>query len=437
MAIAFYMEENYTSKFDNSGEGLAFRQPIMATARKPDENLRVTENVIFIFAFGFIMYKLLAEYGLYVYDSIKGKGYIGAIIDPFLSRQYYMSIVSVIVILNTTLVLWEILSFIIQVLKQEKNTTRGYNKYKVIFKKVSENYKSSFLALLVIELLPKLILFHTFWIWLPHFLKLQLFTINLTWYSWAYGYLCWEFSSWLFHFTSHRVRVLWCLHAPHHSPTDLNMTVNWVHFFAESYYSTFVRLVILTLLGVNPAMFLPMILIDSAWGIFIHVSERTVKNGRLGSLHHLIITPAHHRVHHAKSPLYVDTNFANVLPFWDWLFGTLQPIKEEVKTEYGVTRDLDVTNFSDLYFGEIFLLWRDIKNADGISNKLLYIIMPPGWTPASKANTASALRSDFLKENPGLGATSRNRFLAAVRSAFGAAKMKEGEAAPVLISEER
>src|SRR6185312_6444881 len=177
MAIAFYMEENYTSKFDNSGEGLAFRQPIMATARKPDENLRVTENVIFIFAFGFIMYKLLAEYGLYVYDSIKGKGYIGAIIGPFISRQYYMSIVSVIVILNTTLVLWEILSFIIQVLKQERNSAPGYNKYKAIFKKVSENYKSSFLALLVIELLPKLILFHTFWIWLPHFLKLQLFTI--------------------------------------------------------------------------------------------------------------------------------------------------------------------------------------------------------------------------------------------------------------------
>ncbi|MGZ3945780.1 MAG: hypothetical protein ACXVJB_12625, partial [Mucilaginibacter sp.] len=72
------------------------------------------------------MYKLLAEYGLYVYDSIKGKGYIGAIIDPFISRQYYMSIVSVIVILNTTLVLWEILSFIVQVLKQEKNTPQGY-----------------------------------------------------------------------------------------------------------------------------------------------------------------------------------------------------------------------------------------------------------------------------------------------------------------------
>jgi hypothetical protein len=228
--------------------------------------------------------------------------------------------------------------------------------------------------------------------------------------------------------------VLWCLHAPHHSPTDLNITVNWVHFFAESYYSTLVRLVILTLMGVNPGMFLAIIVIDSAWGIFIHVSERTIRNGQLGILHHLIITPSHHRVHHAKSPLYVDTNFANVVPIWDWLFGTLQPIKEEVKTEYGVTRDLDVTNFSDLYFGEIFLLWRDVKNAKGIKNKLLYIITPPGWTPTSKAKTASSLRRDFLQTNPTLGETSKNRFLTAIRSGFKMDKVKE--AAPAFVNKE-
>jgi sterol desaturase/sphingolipid hydroxylase (fatty acid hydroxylase superfamily) len=396
----------------------------MRFTKKLNRNWRIIENVIFVFAFGFIMYNLISSYWLYVYDSIKGKGYVGAIIDPILTHQYYMSVVSAIIILNATLVLWEILSFIIQVLKQERDNTQGYNKYKLIFKKVSVNYKSSFLALSVHELLPKLILFHMFWIWLPHFQKLQIFTINLTWYSWIYGYLCWEFSSWLFHFSSHRVRFLWCLHAPHHAPSELNMTVNWVHFFAESYYSTLVRLVILTLFGVNPAMFLAMIVIDSAWGIFIHVSEGTLKNGRLGILHHLIITPSHHRVHHAKNPLYVDTNFANVMPIWDWLFGTLQPLKEEVKTEYGITRDLDVTNFSDLYFGELLLLYRDVKYAAGIKNKLLYIVMPPGWTPACADKTASAVRRDFLKTNPALGATSRNRFLTVIKSGFKVDKLK-------------
>jgi sterol desaturase/sphingolipid hydroxylase (fatty acid hydroxylase superfamily) len=255
-----------------------------------------------------------------------------------------------------------------------------------------------------------------FWIWLPHFQKFQLFTVNLSWYSWIYGYFCWEFSTWLFHFSSHRVRFLWCLHSPHHAPSELNMTVNWIHFFAESYYSTLIHLVISLLLGVNPIMLVAFVAIDSAWGIFIHVSERTLKNGQLGILQHLIITPSHHRVHHAKSPLYLDTNFANVLPFWDWLFGTLQPIKEEAKLDYGIIRDLDVTNFSDLYFGEIALLYRDIKNAEGIKNKLLYLVKPPGWTPVSTDQTASAMRRDFLKINPELGTTSKNRILTALKS---------------------
>jgi len=384
----------------------------MSFAKKLNKNLAITENVIFIGAFGFIIYNLVTTYGLYIYKSIKGGGYFSAIVDPVLKHQYYISIISLIVLLNATLVLWEILLFTVQSFKQEKDSAaRGYHKYRPVFKKVAVHYKSSFLALVIHEVLPKIILIHMFWIWLPHFQKLQLFTINLQWYSWIYGYICWEFSSWLFHFTCHRVRLLWCIHSPHHAPTELNMTVNWIHFFAESYYSTLIRLLILMVFGVNPAMFAAVITIDSAWGIFIHVSEGTLKDGRLGFLRHIIITPAHHRVHHAKNPLYLDTNFANVLPLWDWVLGTLQPIREEVKTEYGISRELDVTNFSDLYFGELLLLYRDVKNARSIKNKLLYIFMPPGWTPASSAQTASVLRQDYLKTNPGLGITSKRKLL--------------------------
>ncbi|HJP64612.1 MAG TPA: hypothetical protein VJ844_14295, partial [Mucilaginibacter sp.] len=65
-----------------------------------------------------------------------------------------------------------------------------------------------FLGLLANNLLPKVILVHMFWVWLPWFQKFQFFTVSLSWYGWIYGYLCWEFSAWLFHFTSHRVRLL-------------------------------------------------------------------------------------------------------------------------------------------------------------------------------------------------------------------------------------
>lgn len=384
---------------------------------KPGQKLRTAENIVFIGAFFFILYNLVTTYGVYMYQSIKGKGYLGALIDPFKNQEYYVSVVSLIIIVNTTLVLWEIFAFLVQLLKEQRNDTlHDQNRYRAIFHKVAVNYKSTFLAMLVGQLLPKVVVVHMFWVWLPHFHWLQLFTVNLKWYSWIYGYLCWEFAAWAFHYTSHRIRLLWCFHSPHHGPSEINMTVNWIHFFAESYYSTLVRLFVLTLFGVNPAMFGVVIAIDSAWGIFIHVSENVLADGRLGFLQHILITPAHHRVHHAKNHLYLDTNFANILPIWDWFFGTLQPIKAEVKTEYGLLRNLDVTNFSDLYLGELVLLYRDIKTAKDARTRLLYLLMPPGWTPGATGQTSQVLRQTFASAHPGMAQTSRDRLINWFRS---------------------
>lgn len=388
----------------------------MTFREKLNNNWKIIENVIFVFMFGFIMYKLIFGYWLYLYNSIKGKGFIGTVIDPVSNHDYYKSLIATMAMITFTYLLWEILSLIILLLKQENGNLSPYNKLKLIFKKVVVNYKPSFLALLLSEFLPKLFLINMFWIWLPYFQKIQLFTINLKWYSWIYAYFCFEFAVWVYHFCSHRIRFLWCFHAPHHSPTELNLTVNWVVFFGEGYFATFVYLVILMLFGINPAMFVTIMLISTTWGMFAHVSERALKNGKLGILEHLIITPEHHRVHHAKHPLYIDTNFASTLPLWDWLFGTLQLPKEDIRKDYGITRELDVTNFFDLYFGEIILLCRDVKNARTLKNKFLYIVMPPGWSPACSANTASVLRREFLKTNPELGITSKDRMLSAIKS---------------------
>ncbi len=30
-------------------------------------------------------------------------------------------------------------------------------------------------------------------------------------------------------------------------------------------------------------------------------------------------------------------------------------------------------SFFDVYFGEVFALWRDVKNGPGLKNKLLYL----------------------------------------------------------------
>ena len=54
-------------------------------------------------------------------------------------------------------------------------------------------------------------------------------------------------------------------------------------------------------------------------------------------------------------------------------------------------------HFLDVYFGEIVYLVKDIKNAPGIRNKLLYIVMPPGWSHTGDHKTAKLVRNEFLK----------------------------------------
>jgi sterol desaturase/sphingolipid hydroxylase (fatty acid hydroxylase superfamily) len=100
--------------------------------------------------------------------------------------------------------------------------------------------------------------------------------------------------------------------------------------------------------------------IDGTWGTFIHIGPNIMKDARMGVLNRFILTPSHHRVHHARNPLYMDTNFCNLLNIWDRLFGTLQTEEHHTPVEYGVTRKINHKNFWDVYFGEIVFLGRDI-----------------------------------------------------------------------------
>jgi sterol desaturase/sphingolipid hydroxylase (fatty acid hydroxylase superfamily) len=38
----------------------------------------------------------------------------------------------------------------------------------------------------------------------------------------------------------------------------------------------------------------------------------------------LLISPAHHQLHHSADPAHFDRNFGAYLAIWDWLFGTLR-----------------------------------------------------------------------------------------------------------------
>ncbi|HEY4155585.1 MAG TPA: sterol desaturase family protein [Puia sp.] len=229
------------------------------------------------------------------------------------------------------------------------------------------------------------------------FEKHAIFKTSFTWYWFLYGYVVWEFGHFLYHYFGHKVRLFWCLHSTHHAPQNMNLSISFAHFFLEGPYADVIRTTTCILLGVSPPLLFAIMFIDGSWGGFIHLGETMSKTGKFGPLHKYILTPMHHRVHHGRNPLYMDTNFCNLLNIWDRVFRTYQPINPDIPVEYGITRKMVPNSFMDAYFGEFVALAKDIARAPGIKNKFLYIIMPPGWSHTGEHKTASKVRGDFLK----------------------------------------
>ena len=226
---------------------------------------------------------------------------------------------------------------------------------------------------------------------------LAIIKTSMTWYWFIYGYLVWEFAHFIYHFLAHKVRLFWCLHATHHSPEEMNLSVSHAHFFLEAPYADFIRTSICILMGIDPIMLFTIMFIDGTYGAFIHVGENLIKDARFGFLNKIMLTPSHHRVHHARNPLYLDTNYCNLLNIWDRVFGTYQEENPDLDIDYGITRPINSGNFIHVYFGEIIHLARDVINAPGILNKLRYIFYPPGWSHISGYQTAKMIRQSYLK----------------------------------------
>ena len=262
--------------------------------------------------------------------------------------------------------------------------------------KVSE-YKIPFLIYIVNRFVSRYISIAAVAFCIGLFEKYGLIKTTFTWYWLIYGYVIWEFSHFIYHYLGHKVRLFWCLHSTHHAPENMNLSISYAHFFMEAPYADVIRTSVCILLGVNPPLLFLIMFIDGTWGAFIHIGENVLRDGRLGFMNRWILTPSHHRIHHARNPLYMDTNFCNLLNIWDRIFGTLQPEQIQIPPEYGITRKINSQNFLDVYFGEFYYLFKDVAHAPGIRNKFFYIFMPPGWSHTGNHKTAKLIRKHYLK----------------------------------------
>lgn len=205
-----------------------------------------------------------------------------------------------------------------------------------------------------------------------------------------YGLFIYEMSYWFQHWAAHKVRLLWCLHSPHHAPNSMNLWVGFNHSFLENiFYMAFMLGFVPAILGVDPAVIAVLAFVDAAWGNLLHLSDKWVTS-RWGVLEKFMQTPRYHRAHHAQNVRYMDTNYNSITLLGDWLMGTLVPLDDKEPVQFGITRDVNTNSFLDVHFGEFVLLGRDLRTSKNIGEVFGYLFRPPGWSPDGEQHTAAA-----------------------------------------------
>lgn len=195
--------------------------------------------------------------------------------------------------------------------------------------------------------------------------------------EWREGALYWfslliaeDFIYYWLHRIDHRCRLFWAVHVTHHSSEEFNLTVGFRSSVFQPLYR-FIYFMPLALLGFKGIDIFLMYSITQLYGILVH----TQLIQKLGFLEWILVTPSHHRVHHASNFQYIDRNFGTVFIFWDKLFGTFTPETEKVK--YGLTKPIKEIGPLTLVTHEWKRLADDVRQSSSWKDKLKHIVGPP------------------------------------------------------------
>jgi alkylglycerol monooxygenase len=208
--------------------------------------------------------------------------------------------------------------------------------------------------------------------------NLALLEIKEDWLTYLIAFIVLDFAGYWVHRWSHHINIFWNLHIIHHSSEEFNLACalrqsisNFVNIF------TFL-LIPAALLGVPAnviAVVAPLHLFAQFWYHTQHI-------GKMGFLEKIIVTPSHHRVHHAINKEYLDKNLSQIFIIWDKLFGTFQEELKDVPCVYGITRPVRTWNPVKINFQHLWLMMKDAWRTNNWKDKFMLWFKPTGYRPA-------------------------------------------------------
>ncbi|WEK38144.1 MAG: sterol desaturase family protein [Candidatus Pseudobacter hemicellulosilyticus] len=182
---------------------------------------------------------------------------------------------------------------------------------------------------------------------------------------WFFLLLCTDFCWYWYHRLAHEVNIFWAAHVVHHQSEDYNYTVS----ARITVFQAFLRTgfwAVLPLIGFPASMITSILLVHGLYPFFVH----TRLIGKMGILEYFLVTPSHHRVHHASNEAYLDKNYGDVFIIWDKLFGTFQKEEKDITIKYGLTHPLNSYSFLWQHFHYFTELLVAIKRQKGFRQKL-------------------------------------------------------------------
>jgi sterol desaturase/sphingolipid hydroxylase (fatty acid hydroxylase superfamily) len=183
------------------------------------------------------------------------------------------------------------------------------------------------------------------------------------------------------HRLMHTSSWLWPVHALHHNGDRLNVLKAARAHFLDMVVRSLLCFAPLVLIGVSGEVVLAYAAAVTVVGPVAHAN---VSLQVPAFLHRFVMTPHVHRIHHARPQALSCSNYANLLPLWDILFGSHEHPGEQPHLDYGIEED---TIPSDI-LGQPrapFVAWRSAWRQRRARVHLLDLSDSPGSVELSKS----------------------------------------------------
>ncbi len=186
-----------------------------------------------------------------------------------------------------------------------------------------------------------------------------------------------DFVGYWSHRFNHTINLFWNRHIIHHSSEEFNLACalrQSISAIVSIYFFLYIPLALLGIPASVVALVAPIHLFAQFW-------YHTRLINKMGVLEHIIVTPSHHRVHHAINDEYLDKNYSQIFIFWDKIFGTFQEEIPEKPPVYGVKKQVNTWNPFLINFIHVWGIFKDAWRTKNTFDKIRIWYMPTGWRP--------------------------------------------------------